>query len=127
MILTYIETCYTALKYFFEIEYFCVINKHVVIRRLLKSSLMETIYKLFFFVSIYHLKIQTDFLFFFSSWLSVTFELFTRDISNLCQVCKKCQVSYKMEENGRHLCDKMQNDKEQQTDKVTVLFTTKNF
>lgn len=127
MILTYTETCYTALKYFFEIEYFCVINKHVVIQHLLKSSLMETIYKLFFFVSNYHLKIQTDFLFFFSSWLSVTFELFLRDISNLCQVCKKCQVSYRMEENGRHLCDKMQNDKEQQTDKVTVLFTTKNF
>lgn len=36
MILTYTETCYTALKYFFEIEYFCVINKHVVIQHFIK-------------------------------------------------------------------------------------------
>lgn len=128
MILTYTETCYTALKYFFEIEYFCVINKNVVIQHFIKIFIDgDNLQAVVFFVSNYHLKIQTDFLFFFSSWLSVTFELFTRDISNLRQVCKKCQVSYRMEENGRHLCDKMQNDKEQQTDKVTVLFTTKNF
>lgn len=36
MILTYTETCYTALKYFFEIEYFCVINKNVLIQHFIK-------------------------------------------------------------------------------------------
>lgn len=36
MILTYTGTCYTALKYFFEIEYFCVINKNVVIQHFVK-------------------------------------------------------------------------------------------
>lgn len=65
MILTYTETCYTALKYFFEIEYFCVINKHVVIQHLLKSSLMETIYKLFFFCIKLSLENPDRFSFFF--------------------------------------------------------------
>lgn len=37
MILTYTGTCFTALKYFFEIEYFCVINnKNVVIQHFIK-------------------------------------------------------------------------------------------
>lgn len=63
MILTYTETCYTALKYFFEIEYFCVINKHVLIQHFIKIFIDgDNLQAVVFFVSNYHLKIQTDFL-----------------------------------------------------------------